>query len=94
MDGTQIQPPAMPVRVVGVDVPEPDAGTGSDPDDDDVDDDDEPTPVEKMTGKELKAEVKRLKDEEDIEVDTSGVTKVGELRKAVLKAKADAAKDN
>lgn len=74
MDGLQVQPPATPVRVVQDD-------TKQSKDDDDLE-----KPLEKMTGEELKAEVKRL-ESEGVEVDTKGVTKKSELVERIKDAR-------
>lgn len=79
MDGLQVQPPATPVRIVGDDTKQ--QSTPSDELD---------KPLEEMTGDELKAEVKRLKDEEGIEVDTKGVSKKSELVERIKAAKEEA----
>jgi len=84
MDGTQIQPPAMPVRIVA-----DETGGGSTPDaEDELLEKDESD----MSVKELKDHVAELR-EAGVEVNTEGVTKKSELVKAIKKAKKDAEKD-
>ena len=82
--GLKVAPPPPPAPDAPQDLREQ---LGGAPSDDDVDPDapDEDTKVEDMTVKELKAEVRRLRDE-GVEVDTAGVTKRSELVKAVQKA--------
>lgn len=75
---------AVPVRVVGQSSPE---GEDSNPDDELLE-----KPLDDMTGDELKEHVKAL-EARGIQVDTSGVKKVGELRERVRQAVANAQDD-
>lgn len=77
MTGAQVQPPAMPVQVVGVNTPQGDAG-----EEDELLEKDESD----MSVNELKDHVAELR-EAGVEVDTSGITKKSELVKAIKKAK-------